>query len=56
MPTLIRFLIVLLFLGALVIGGMLALVAFVEPRDRTVEVRIPTRDILGEPAVPGIGG
>jgi hypothetical protein len=53
MPSLIRFLILLLFLAGLVFGGMVALVALVEPEQREVSVRIPTRDLLGE---PGGGG
>lgn len=48
MPTLIRFLIVLLFLGALVFGGMVALVAFVEPHEKEVTVRIPASDLLDD--------
>jgi len=47
MPSLIRFLIVLLFLAGLVYGGMVALVALVEPQTREMTVRIPTRDLLG---------
>jgi hypothetical protein len=49
MPTLIRLIIVLLFLAGLVYGGMVALVAFVEPTQKEVRVRIPTRDLLNEP-------
>jgi len=47
MPTLIRFLIFILFLAALVFGGMIALTTLVNPPDKEVSVRIPTRDLLG---------
>lgn len=55
MPTLIRLIITLLFLGGLVYAGMFALVAFVEPTPREVTIRIPQRDLLagGQPALPG---
>jgi len=48
MPTLIRFLIVLIFLAGLVFGGMVALIALVEPEEEEVTVRVPTSDLLGE--------
>lgn len=48
MPSLIRFLIVLLFLAGLVFGGMVALTIFVEPVEKDVTVRIPARDLFGE--------
>jgi len=48
MPSLIRFLIVLLFLAALVFGGMVALTIFVEPPEREVTQRIPSRDLFGQ--------
>lgn len=56
MPTLIRLIVTLLFLAALVYGGMVALVAFVEPTPKEVTVRIPARDLLGEeaPLLPGM--
>jgi hypothetical protein len=56
MPTLIRLVILLLFLAALAFAGMFALVAFVDPTQKEVTVRIPTRDLLGggEPALPGV--
>ncbi len=47
MPTLIRFLIFILFLTALVFSSMIALVVFVDPPQKEVSVRIPTRDLLG---------
>lgn len=48
MPTLIRFLIVLLFLGGLAFGGMIALIALVEPPNEEVTVRVPASAILGD--------
>lgn len=56
MPTLIRLIIALLFLAGLVYGGMVALVAFVEPTPEEVTVRIPARDLLGEEAPPLLPG
>lgn len=55
MPTLIRLIIVLLFLAGLAYAGMFALVAFVEPTQKEQTIRIPTRDLLGggAPALPG---
>ena len=48
MPSLIRFLIVLLFLAGLVFGGMVALSIFVVPREKVVTVNIPARDLFEE--------
>lgn len=48
MPSLIRLLIILCFLGGLVYAGMFALVTFVEPTPKEVSQRIPTRELLGE--------
>jgi hypothetical protein len=55
MPSLIRLVITLLFLVGLVYAGMFALVAFVEPTQKDVTIRIPQRDLLsgGQPALPG---
>ena len=50
MPTLIRLLIVLLFLGALGYGGLYALSVLVEPGEKTVTMRIPARDLMAKPA------
>jgi hypothetical protein len=47
MPSLIRFLIVILFLAGLVYGGMVALTIFVTPPDKDVTIRIPARDLFG---------
>jgi len=48
MPSLLRFLIVLLFLAGLVFGAMVALPIFVQPNEKDVIVRIPARDLFGE--------
>jgi len=48
MPSLIRFVVFVLFLGALGFGSMIGLTAFVEPEEKEVSVRIPTRDLLGQ--------
>ena len=48
MPSLIRLLITLIFLGGLAYAGMFALVTFVEPTPKEVSQRIPTRELLGE--------
>ncbi len=48
MPSLIRFVVFVLFLGALGFGSMIGLTAFVEPEDKEVSVRLPTRDLLGQ--------
>ena len=52
MPTLIRLIITLLFLAGLVYAGMFALVAYVQPTQKEVTVRIPARELLNESA-PG---
>jgi hypothetical protein len=46
MPTLIRLIVILLVLIGIGYGAMFALVAFVEPRDKEVTIRIPSRDLL----------
>ena len=48
MPSLIRFLIVILFLGGLVLGTMVALPIFVEPQHKEVTVKVPARDLFGD--------
>lgn len=55
MPTLIRLVISLLFLVGLVYVGMFVLVAYVEPKPKQETIRITTRELLGEPAVPALG-
>ena len=46
MPTLIRLIVILMVLIGIGYGAMFALVAFVEPRDKDVTIRIPARDLL----------
>ena len=41
MPSLIRLLVVLGLIAAVIYGGMVALVALVEPRQREMTIRIP---------------
>ena len=41
MPTLIRFIVILCLIGAAIYGSMIALVVFVEPNQREMNVRIP---------------
>lgn len=47
MPTLIRFVVLILVLGGLVFGSMVALSIFVEPAEKEVTVRVPTRVLTG---------
>ncbi len=46
MPSLIKFFVVILFLIALVYGGMFALSIFVEPPQKEVSQRIPAQDLF----------
>ncbi len=48
MPTLFRFLIILLFLAGLVYASMFALSVFVEPTKKEETIRVPVRDLLGD--------
>ncbi len=48
MPSLIRFIIVLLFLGGLVFAGMLSLTIFVDPPEKVVTMKVPARDLFGD--------
>ena len=47
MPTLIRLIVALLFLGGLAFAGMFALSALVVPNEKEIRVRIPARDLMG---------
>jgi hypothetical protein len=51
MPTLFRFLFIVAVIGGVVYGSMVALVFFVEPRERDVTVKIPS-ERLNPPAAP----
>ena len=46
MPTLIRLVITLLFLVGLAYGGMIALVAYVQPKPKEITIRIPSTALL----------
>jgi hypothetical protein len=50
MPTLFRFLFILAVIAGVIYGGMVALVVFVQPRDRDIIVRIPSERL--NPATP----
>ena len=47
MPTLIRFFVFIAVLAGLAFGGMFALSTFVEPQEKEVVVRVPTRVLTG---------
>lgn len=49
MPTLIRLVVILLVLVGLAYGGMFALVALVDPGEKDITIRIPTRDLVAAP-------
>jgi hypothetical protein len=46
MPTLIRLIIILIFLGGLAFGGMVVLTAVVQPGEKEIRTRIPARDLM----------
>lgn len=48
MPSLVRFLIVIVFLAGLVVGGMMALTIFVDPQPKDVVMKIPARELFGD--------
>jgi len=45
MPSLIRFIVVCGVLAGLAYGGMFALATFVEPKERTMTVKIPSKKL-----------
>ena len=45
MPSLIRFIVLLAVLGGIVFGAMFALTIFVEPKQREIQVRLPSNAI-----------
>jgi hypothetical protein len=49
MPTLIRLIVALLFLGGLGVAGMFALTIFVDPGQRQITVKIPQRELVLTP-------
>lgn len=50
MPTLIRLIVALVFLGGLAFAGMFALSVMVVPGEKEIRVRIPARDLMGTDA------
>ncbi|MEQ1900723.1 MAG: hypothetical protein ABL866_08310 [Devosia sp.] len=50
MPTLIRLFVFLLVLVGLVFGGMVGLTLFVDPGEKDITIKIPTRDLVAPPA------
>lgn len=51
MPTLIRLIVALLFLGGIGFAGLFALTVFVDPGQKQITVKIPTRDMVLTPIV-----
>jgi hypothetical protein len=51
MPTLLRFLVVLIVLGGLGLAGMIALTVMVDPGEKDITIRIPARDLVA-PSAP----
>jgi hypothetical protein len=49
MPTLIRLIVALVFLGGLGFAGLLALTIFVNPGQKLVTVKIPQRELVLTP-------
>jgi len=52
MPTLIRLVLALVFLGCLGLVGMLALTILVTPTQKQVTVKIPQRELVLTPVAP----
>ena len=52
MPTLIRLIVALLFLGGLGFAGLYALTVFVDPGEKQIVVKIPARDLVLGPVAP----
>lgn len=48
MPTLFRLLVAIGFLAGLAYAGMFALAVLVEPVEKDVTVRVPTRELLSD--------
>jgi hypothetical protein len=51
MPTLIRLIVALVFLGGLGFAGLYVLTVFVDPGEKQIVVKIPARDLVLTPAV-----
>ena len=52
MPTLIRLLIALVFLGGLGFAGLYVLTIVVDPGQKEMTIRIPQRDLVLTPVLP----
>ena len=52
MPTLIRLLVALIFLGAIGFAGLFALTIYVNPGQKEITVKIPQRDLVLTPVAP----
>ncbi|MCO4317738.1 histidine kinase [Phyllobacterium sp. 21LDTY02-6] len=52
MPTLTRLIIVLAVLACIIYAGMLALAAFVEPRQAEMTIRVPSEKLNPKPQKP----
>ncbi|WP_337269317.1 hypothetical protein [Oryzifoliimicrobium ureilyticus] len=53
MPTLIRFLTILVVLAGAVWGAMWALATFVEPQERDITIRVPAERLNPQPPSKG---
>jgi hypothetical protein len=51
MPTLIRLIVALLFLGGLGFAGLFALTIFVDPGQKQITVKIPQRELVLTPVI-----
>lgn len=51
MPTLIRLIVALLFLGGLGFAGLFALTIFVNPGQKQITVKIPQRELVLTPVI-----
>ncbi len=52
MPTLIRLIFALIFLGGLGLAGLFALTIFVDPGQKQITVKMPPRDLVLTPVTP----
>lgn len=55
MPTLIRLFIFLLVLAGLAFGGMLVLTMTVDPGEKDITIKIPSRDLVASPETDPLG-
>jgi len=52
MPTLIRLIVALMFLGGLGFAGLFALTVLVDPGQKQITVKIPAREMVLTPILP----